>query len=188
MFRAITAFEFRYQISSPIFLVVASLFFLLSFGNVVSDNVQLAAVGNVNINSPDAITQIHQVMSLIALFVITAFVAGVVIRDDEYRCKELFFTTQVNKRDYLLGRLTGAYGVSFATLVFVSLGMYLGTVMPSVDAERLGPQNLLHYCYVLIVVVAPNIGFAAALSFALATLSRSLMWSYVGIVCLFLLE
>ena len=85
MFRAITAFEFRYQISSPIFLVVASLFFLLSFGNVVSDNVQLAAVGNVNINSPDAITQIHQVMSLIALFVITAFVAGVVIRDDEYR-------------------------------------------------------------------------------------------------------
>ena len=45
LFRAVARFEFRYQLTSPVFLVVAVLFFLLAFGNMVSDNVQLAAVG-----------------------------------------------------------------------------------------------------------------------------------------------
>lgn len=187
VFRSIATFEFRYQLKSPVFIVVAALFFLLSFGNVVSDNVQLAATGNVNVNSPDAITQVHLIMSLIALFVVTAFMANVITRDYEYRCAETLFSTQLRKSSYLLGRFCGAYLVSLLALCFVSIGMYTGSLMPAVDADRLGPQSLSHYFYILIVVVAPNVLFAGALSFSLATISRSLLWAYVGIVAFILL-
>ena len=48
MFKAITAFEWRYQLKSPVFWVGFLLFFLLAFGAVASDNIQIGSLGNVN--------------------------------------------------------------------------------------------------------------------------------------------
>lgn len=187
LFRAVARFEFRYQLTSPVFLVVAVLFFLLAFGNMVSDNVQLAAVGNVKVNSPDAITQVHLVMSIIALFVVTALMANIVLRDHELRASELLFATQLKKWPYLIGRFVGAYGASLAALLFVSLGMWVGSLMPAVDPERLGPNQWFHYVYVNATIVAPNLLFAGAFAFSLATLSRSLLLTYVGVVAFLLI-
>ena len=50
MFGKIAAFELKYQIRNPVFIVSALLFALLAFGNVTSDNVNLGATGNINID------------------------------------------------------------------------------------------------------------------------------------------
>jgi hypothetical protein len=188
MFRKVASFECRYQMGSPVFLVMAVLFFLLAFGNVVSSNVQIAAIGNVNVNSPDAIVQVHVVMSIIALFIATAFLANPAIRDFEHRSAELLFATQLTKPAYLLGRFSGGYLAALLAFSTVSIGMVMGTQMPALDPARINDFQLSHYVYTYAVFVLPNLFFSGALAFALATMSRSLMWTYVGIVVFVLLQ
>ena len=55
MFAPVAAFEWRYQVKSPVFWVGCLLFFLLTFGATTIDQIQIGSRGNVNINSPFAI-------------------------------------------------------------------------------------------------------------------------------------
>jgi aminopeptidase N len=67
--------------------------------------VQIGGAGNVNINSPYALLQTLGIINIFALFVVTAFVANVVIRDDDTRFAPImnFFSIQsaryAQKRD-----------------------------------------------------------------------------------------
>ena len=113
MLTHIAAFEARYQLRSPLFAVAFALFFLLTFGAVTMDEIQIGAKGNVNVNSPYAILQTVALLNVFAIFVITAFVANVVIRDDETGFAPIIRATRVGKFDYLVGRFAGAFGIAF---------------------------------------------------------------------------
>ena len=82
MLRHIIAFEWRYQVKSPVFWVGCALFFLFTFGSVTIDQIQIGGRGNVYVNAPLTMLQTLAIMSLFAIFVIVAIVANVVIRDD----------------------------------------------------------------------------------------------------------
>ena len=58
MLRAIAAFELRYQLRSPVFWVGCLIFFLLTFGSITVDQVQIGSRGNVHVNAPFAILQV----------------------------------------------------------------------------------------------------------------------------------
>ncbi|HSI56383.1 MAG TPA: hypothetical protein VLA16_02425, partial [Ideonella sp.] len=182
MLTRIAAFEARYQLRSPLFLVAFAIFFLLTFGSVTLDQIQIGARGNVHVNSPFAILQTAAIMNLFALFVITAFVANVVIRDDETGFAPLIRATRVGKFDYLVGRFAGAMGIAFLVLCSVPLAMWAGSLMPWVDSEKLGPFVLAHYLYAQFLFSLPTLLVMGAGFFALATLTRSMMWTYVGVV------
>ena len=83
MFGKIARFELRYQLRNPVFWVVAILFFLLTFGSVTIQQVQIGGGGNIHKNAPQAIAQTSLILSLFYMFVTTAFVANVIVRDDE---------------------------------------------------------------------------------------------------------
>lgn len=53
MLSKIAGFEVRYQLFSPVFIAVFAIFFLLVFGGVTIDNIQVGGGGATNINSPD---------------------------------------------------------------------------------------------------------------------------------------
>jgi ABC-type transport system involved in multi-copper enzyme maturation permease subunit len=118
MLGKIAAFEFRYQIRNPVFFVTFALFALMAFGNVTSDNVNLAATGNVNIDSPDAISQVHLTLSVISLLIVTAFLANIVLRDTELRTDGILYSTRITKGDYLFGRFASV--VSMLTITFMA--------------------------------------------------------------------
>jgi ABC-2 type transport system permease protein len=184
--RAILGFELRYQIRSAVFLLGAALFFLLTFGAIASDAVQIGgAIGNVNRNSPYVITQILAIMSVIGVFVTTAFVAGAVLRDHELGTHELFYSTPVTKLAYLGGRFTGAFAAAILVFVPVALAMVIGSAMPWLDAERVGPFVPLAYAQAFALFVIPNVLLMSAVFFGLATLTRSMMATYVGVVAFF---
>lgn len=180
MLARIAAFELRYQLRSPLFAVGFALFFLLPFGSVASDNVHIGSGGNVHLNSPYALAQTVAIMNVFALFVVTAFVANVVIRDDETGFAPLVRTTRVSKRDYLVGRFVGALTVAFGVTLAVPLGVWVGSCMPWVDAETLGPFVPGHYLYAAFVLSLPTVALMAAAFFAVATLTRSLVWTFIG--------
>jgi ABC-2 type transport system permease protein len=135
MFFKIAGFEFRYQTRQPIFWVAAILFVLLAFGSVASDNVQIGATSNVHKNAPWVIAQTNLIFAVIYMFVTTAFVANVIVRDDDTGYGPLIYSTRVTKFDYLFGRFTGAYLAAALSFLAVPLGILLGSVMPWVDKE-----------------------------------------------------
>src|SRR5690348_10682547 len=139
MFFKIAGFEFRYQLRNPVFWVAVVLFTLLSFGAVASQNVQIGNTANIHKNAPWVIAQTSLVFAVIYMFVTTAFVANVVIRDDETGFGPIVRSTRVTKFDYLFGRFTGAFLAAVLSFLAVPIGMWLGSVMPWVDPETLGP-------------------------------------------------
>jgi aminopeptidase N len=178
----IAAFEWRYQVKSPVFWVGCFFFFMLAFGATASDVVQIGSVGNVHKNSPYVILQYLGVMSTIAVFIIVAMVSNVVIRDDETGFAPILRSTSISKTAYLVGRFSGACAAAFFVLAAVPLGVLVGSWMPWIDPEKIGPFHASHYLYALFVEGLPTLIIVSAAFFALATATRSMMWTYVGAV------
>lgn len=184
MFASIASFEWRYQIKSPVFWVGCLLFFLFAFGATTVDTIQIGSRGNVNINSPYAIVQMMAIMTVLAVFVVVAMVAGPVIRDDETGFAPILRSTRLRKGAYLGGRFSGAVAAALLVLASVPLAVAIGSFMPWLDAEKVGPFVPVHYLYALFVIGLPSLLITGAAFFALATATRSMMWTYVCAVAM----
>ncbi|RRN61925.1 M1 family metallopeptidase [Caulobacter sp. 602-1] len=187
MFRKIAGFELRYQLKSPVFWVVATIFFLLTFGAATIDQIRIGGGGNIHKNAPFAIAQTHLILSIFYMFVTTAFVANVVVRDDETGFGPILRSTRIRKFDYLYGRFTGAFLAAAISFLAVPLAIFIGSFMPWIDPERLGPNDLHAYLFSYFALALPSILLTSALFFALATITRSMMWTYVGVVAFMVL-
>ncbi|HEX5238169.1 MAG TPA: ABC transporter permease subunit, partial [Sphingomicrobium sp.] len=184
MFFGITGFEIRYQLRNPVFWVAVAIFFLIGFAVTASENIQIGTPGAVHENAPYAIAVATSVFALFYLFVITAFVANAIVRDDSSGFAPIVRATPVTRTQIILGRFLG--GVTIACLGYVALpiGMWAGSVMPWVDPETVGPQNFSFYAWPFLIFAIPNIFMMSALLFALATRLRSMMAAYIGTVAL----
>ncbi len=182
MLARIAAFELRYQLRAPLFAIGFTLFFLLAFGATTVEEIRIGGVGNVHVNAPWTILQTLLIMNVFGMFVVTAMVANVVLRDTETGMAPIIHTTRISKTDYLLGRFAGALAVAFLVMASVPLGMLAGSWMPWLDAEKVGPTQLGAYLEAIFLYAAPTLLFVAAGFFALATATRSMMWTYVGVV------
>ena len=187
MLRAIAAFEWRFQVRSPVFWVGFLLFFLMTFGAATVDTIQIGSRGNVYVNSPFAIIQTMGIMSVFAIFVVVAMVAGTVIRDDDSGFAPILRSTRLTKGSYLVGRFIGAIAAALLVLASVPLAIAVGAAMPWQDAEKIGPFVAGHYLYALFVWGLPTLLIIGAGFFALATATRSMMWTYVGAVAALML-
>jgi aminopeptidase N len=188
MFGKIAGFELRYQLKSPILWIVFLLFFLLTFFAVASDNVSIGGGGgNIHENSPFSIIMSIAVMAIFAQFVVVAFVANVVLRDVETGFGPIIQSTRMSKFDYLFGRFAGAFAASMIVLTAVPIGMMIGSFMPWIDPETIGPFVAWHYAYGYFVAGVPTLFLCACMFFALATVTRSMMGSYIGLVAFLVL-
>lgn len=187
MLRNVAAFEFRYQVRSPVFAIGCLLFFMLTFASVVIDTIQIGSRGNVNVNSPFAILSTLTTMSVFALFIVVAMVANVVLRDDETGFAPILRSTSLTKRDYLLGRWTGATAAALLVFAVVPLAIAVGAVMPWLDPDEVGPLRAWDYAYAVLCFGLPTLLAVSALFFSLATATRSMMWTYVVAVLLLVL-
>ena len=68
MFIPIARFELAYQLRNPVLWISFGLFFLLTFGAVTVDEIQIGSGGNTLVNSPFAILQTVLIMSIFANF------------------------------------------------------------------------------------------------------------------------
>jgi len=188
MFAEIFRFELRYQLRQPLFWVASLIFFLITFLAVSTDAVVLGgSIGKIHRNAPFVVMQMLGMMSLMAVFVLTAFVAGTVTRDQEYRTRELFFSTPMRKRDYLLGRFFGALTAAVLVYAPVVAGIFLGARMPWIEAERVGPFHGEAYLFALLVLALPNTLLTSSIFFGIATRTRSMLLTYTGVIGFFAL-
>jgi ABC-2 type transport system permease protein len=184
MFRAVAGFEIRQQIRSPLFAIVTTLFFLLVFGFMASDQISIGDTANVHKNSPFAIGQTHLVMGLFFMFAATAFVAGSVVRDDETGFGPILRSAPLAKFDYLYGRFFGAFAAAALAFLAVPAAMLVGQFLPWIDPDKIGPfrPDALAFAYVLLAL--PIIFLTSALFFTVATAARSMAWTFVAVIIL----
>jgi len=186
-FGKVATFELRYQLKSPVFWVATIIVFLLTFGSVTTDFIRIGATSNVHVNSPAALVQVCLIFSLFFMFFSTALVANVVVRDDDTGFGPIIRATPITKFDYLYGRFAGAWAAVALAFLAVPLAVLVGSAMPWLDPEKVGPFRAQDYLYAYGVVALPSLFFISAVFFALAAATRSMMASYVGVVAFLVL-
>jgi len=182
MFAKVATFEFRQQLRSPLFWAVTGIFFLLAFGAMASDQIQIGDTANVHKNAPYVTIQINLIMDLFFMFAATAFVAGAVIRDDETGFGPIVWAAPLSKFDYLYGRFTGAFAAAALSFLGVTGGLVVGAMAPWIDPEKLGAFQPGAYAYAFVVMAGPGLLFASALFFSVATAGRSMAWTFVAVI------
>ena len=182
-------FELRQQLKAPLFWIVAAVFGALAFTLASTDAVIIGvASGNVLRNAPMVIVRLLSVLTVLSIFLVTIFVAAAALRDFDNRTSELIFTTPMSRGAYLGGRFAAGYAAALAIMLACALGVALGSVMPWIDAARVGPFSWHGYAWAFGVMVVPDMLFIAALLYLLATTTRSLLTTYIGIIAYFVLQ
>ncbi|MBO6729253.1 MAG: aminopeptidase, partial [Maricaulis sp.] len=187
MLSKIAGFEVRYQLFSPVFIAVFAIFFLLVFGGVTIDNIQVGGGGATNINSPNALTIAIMIFSLFGGLIPAAFLSSGVIRDRSFKSEELFFSRPVKEFDFVLGRFIGGFIATALCFASVPLAFLIGSMMPWLDQELIGPTNLGWYLYVYASIGLVNMWVVGTVLFAVANFTRSQIFVWVAFLGLLVL-
>jgi hypothetical protein len=179
MLARVAAFEFRYQLRSPWLWIASAFVFGIALFSMGTD---LIDAGETFRNSSWEIVSKYVGFSAMFMFISTAFVANVAIRDDETGFGPILRSTRIGKADYLIGRFAGAFAVAALCLLLIPLGMVLGSLMPWVDPATIGPHRIADHLYGYFLLALPNVLIVSAILFTIASLTRSAMGTYVGVV------
>lgn len=187
MLASIIGFELKYQLKSPTFWVSFIIFLLLGFAMLAAPNVSIMAGANVHKNAPLVIVIALTALVTFFMFVTTAFGANVILRDAETAFGPLLYTTRMTKADYVFGRTIGAFIVSALCLLSVPIGILIGSFMPWLDPQTLGPVDMTAYAWAYGLIALPSLLFMVAVFSSAATLTRSMMGSYLTAVAMLVL-
>ncbi|MET1112000.1 MAG: aminopeptidase [Allosphingosinicella sp.] len=179
MLARVAAFEFRYQLRSPWLWIAAAFVFGIAAFSMSTDLIEGGAIYR---NASWEIVSKYLVFSAMFMFVSTAFLANVVIRDDETGFGPILRSTRIGKTDYLIGRFAGAFAIVSLCLLLIPAGLLIGSIMPWVDPATIGPNRIADHLYGYFLLALPNVLIVSAILFTLASLTRSAMGTYVGVV------
>ena len=169
----------------PMLYIFMGIVMLLVFGAVVSDNVVIGgAVGDVKKNAPTTVAMYITIMNIFGLMFATAFFNNAALRDHKYKFNEILFTTPLSKAGYFFGRFCGAWLLSCLVMVGIYLGFIFGGIigpaMSWIGPERIGPIPWKSFINTFFIFVIPNMLFAGAVIFGLATKFKNTVISFVG--------
>ncbi|MFQ3221447.1 MAG: ABC-2 type transport system permease protein [Paraglaciecola sp.] len=187
MFTKMLAFEWRYFVRQPSFIVTCLVFFLLPYLAMVIDQVQIGSGGNVLFNSPFAIAQAILILGIFGMFMIANFIADTATRNHSSQMAEIVFTKPIQPFSYNLGRFTGAYLICLTVFAMVPLGTLVGSWMPWIDAERLGANRLSFYLVPFLIFSTTTIFVMASIFYAIARRFNTVMGVYLAALGLFIL-
>ena len=178
----IARFEFRYLLRNPLLWLTAAISFAMIFFSMNLEGWELGSEGGLLRNSAYATLRNALMFSLMFMFVTTSFVANAVIRDDETGYGPIIRSTPITKFQYILGRFLGAFAVAAFCMLVVPLATLLGSVMPWANPANLGPNRITDHLYAYFLIALPNLLTHSAIFFALATITRSMMATYLGVI------
>ncbi|MDN5199801.1 M1 family aminopeptidase [Fulvivirgaceae bacterium BMA10] len=176
MLAKLIKFEWRYHTGKVLFFVGAGAF--LFFGFMAS--AAGIRIPNIYMNSSYMISHITGLISLGSTFVITIFCANAMLKDNEHKMTGIIYATPVSKFQFLFSRFSGTFLASMAVFSFTTLGIFLSSFAPWLQAEKVGPINLLFYVWPLMVIALPNMLFCGSLVFLIATLTKNRIAVYLG--------
>ncbi|HLT32133.1 MAG TPA: ABC transporter permease subunit [Myxococcaceae bacterium] len=128
--------------------------------------------GKVSANAPLVIMSFSASLSSLAMLITAAVMGKAVQRDFEWGTASLFGTTPISRGAYLGGRFLGSLVVLSGLLASILLGMWVATLLPMAQADRLGPNLPAAYLWPLAMVILPNLFMTGAIFFSLGARLR----------------
>lgn len=175
----IVRFELRLQCTSPVFLGLVLLYFLLHLLTLSQVGVHLTDNELIAANSPYLTVRTALVLGMLGPLPAIFLVAHTIARDHERRTAEAFFTTPVSPRSFLAGRFVG--GLCCVALVGAAgvAGLTAAPFAPWTASVRLVPISWSTLGLTLAVIVVPNLFTYCAFSFAVVERTRSINLAFV---------
>jgi len=184
LFRAVFLFEIKNWLRGMmvyVFLVIVALFAFLATS---SENVSIGGGENTHLNAPYLVQLLYAVMAVLGCAMVTAFVNSATTRDFSSNMHPLIFAQPIRKVPLLMGRFWGATLVACIPMLGVSIGIWITGVLPSHEADELGPVYWAAHAWSWAVFVVPNTILIAAIIYAIATWTRSTAASFIGLLIL----
>ena len=178
----IARFEFRYLLRNPLLWLTAAISFAMIFFSMNIEGWELGSEGGLFRNSAYATLRNSLMFTLMYMFVTASFVANAVLRDDETGYGPIIRATPITKFEYVIGRFLGAYAIAAACMLVVPAASLLGSVMPWANPANLGPNRITDHLYAYFLIALPNLLTHSAIFFALATITRSMMATYLAVI------
>ncbi|MDQ2819077.1 MAG: hypothetical protein M3Y65_01535 [Pseudomonadota bacterium] len=142
--------------------------------------------GKVFINSPRSVGFTVAFLGCLGVVVMAAIMGRSVQQDFEYRMHHFFFSAPIGKHAWFFGRFLGAFLVLAIVFSSIVLGAWLGTFLPGIDPDRMGPASFGTYLRPYLFTLLPNLFIFGAIFFVLAALTRRMLPVYVGSVVMML--
>lgn len=160
------------------FLILAMLW-MAAAGGVFRD-AMVTFGGLLLINAPRQVALTASFLGCFGVVVVAAVMGRSVQQDFEYETQHFFFSAPIRKHHYVLGRFLGAFATLAVILSSIVLGAWLGTLIPGIEPDRLGPTPLATWILPYLFTLLPNTFIFGALFFVLAALSRRMLPVYVA--------
>jgi ABC-2 type transport system permease protein len=187
MFMSMLCFEWRFMAKQPSFIVTSLLFFLLPFLTIVIEAVQISGGGNIDTNGAFSIARVMLIFGFFGMFLIVNFVASTAMRNDAMQMSEILYTKPLQPFNYQFGRFMGAYLMVLTVSIMVPLGLFIGSLMPWLDAARLTEFNAMAYLTPYLLFTIPTSFVISAIFYAAALRFRSMMAVYLFALAIFVL-
>jgi ABC-2 type transport system permease protein len=186
MFNSLLRFELAYRLKRPATYIFFFVFFLMAFLATSTDVVQVGgAAGKVNINAPFVTYTFVVILSVFAVFVASAIMGVPVYRDLEHKTGSYLFAYPMTEKSYLLARFLGSFVALVLVMTGVAVGQILGSLMPWVEQDQVGPAIFSAFVHSYLQFMIPNLLIMGFIFFSLVTLTRKIVAAYTGSAVLF---
>lgn len=195
MFFRILSFELKYKFRRPAVYIYWGILFALTFliinalsGLIDGVSVSIGGLGGkVLTNSPFVIYSMVTGLSFMALILLPALIGNSIYRDYENNTHALLFSYPMSRFGYLGGRFLGGFIAAIFVFTSIGFGMYLASLMPYLNRDFFGDNNLMAYISPYLSNVIPNILIVGIIIFTIAAVSRNLLATYLGCIALLVL-
>jgi len=190
MFRTFFTFEIKSWLRAPmpwIFLFILALLCALA---TMFDEITIGGgFGNVWKNSPFVVQQLYAIWSIVcSTLATTAFLNPAALRDYERQTSQIVFSKPISKPAYYFGHFWGAILIALIPTLGISLGIWSGTIINSLtghlEPNRFGPFEIGGHLMGFLMFAVPNTIFAGGILYAVASNTRSTLYSFVAAVAL----
>jgi len=152
-------------------------------GGVFKDTI-VAFGSRVLINGPRQVALSIAFLGCAAVVVMASVMGRAVQQDFEHGMHHFFFSAPIPKYAYVFGRFLGAYLTLAFIFAAIPMGAWLGSLLPGVDPDRVGPNGALAYVLPWLFTLLPNLFIFGAIFFVLAALTRRMLPVYVASIVL----
>jgi len=177
-------FELKYRLNRPATYLYFILFFMLAFGAVAWDGINLSgAIGKVKQNSSFVLHNMAGIMGLVpGLFIVSAIMGVAILRDTEHKMDAILFTTTISKSTYFHGRFIGSFLILLGTSSGFVFGIGTGLLMPWLDQTKLLPWQLSKIMRPWLAFIVTNMFLLACIFFSVGALARRMIFVYLQAV------
>ncbi len=193
MFTTILKHELSYWIKKPAFYVYASIFFVLAIflaalAAGIFDSVTVTTGSSSIVNSPIAINNIFNSLTIFIFFLFPSIIGVSIHRDYKSDMHTILYSYPFTKANYLFAKFFSGIIVVTMIVMVIGFGMVLGFNMPGTNQDIVGPFDIQSYVYSYLVYILPNVLLFGAIVFAVVTFTRNIAAGFITVILLMLAQ